>query len=150
MCSPDNNRHYIATGLIYSGISPGVLRHSIGADFQSNQVERALKQAKNEFFFGVPWCFLGILGYRKGRKANIYLERGCRWCRLSRLFGDSGPAGVLALVLLCCVPPFCPLYFFVVGTPFWRISSRNRSKVKIYLLDFVSPRENRRQQTAKY
>lgn len=34
------------------------------------------KRGKNEFLFGVSWCFLGNLGCRKGRNLNIFLKCG--------------------------------------------------------------------------
>ena len=37
------------------------------------------------------------------------------WWQVVRIFGASGPAGVLALVLWSCVPSFCPLSRFVFG-----------------------------------
>ena len=37
------------------------------------------------------------------------------WLQVYRLFGASGPAKRLALVLLSCVPSFCPLSRFVFG-----------------------------------
>ena len=32
------------------------------------------KQGKNEFLFGVLWCFLGVFGDKKGRNTNIFLK----------------------------------------------------------------------------
>ena len=43
---------------------------SIVANFQTI----GAKQGKNKFFFGVLWCFLGILGDRKGQNLNIFLK----------------------------------------------------------------------------
>ena len=37
------------------------------------------------------------------------------WWQVCRLFGASGSAKRLALVLLSCVPSFCPLYRFALG-----------------------------------
>ena len=37
------------------------------------------------------------------------------WLQVCRLFGASGPAKRLALVLWSCVPSFCPLSRFVLG-----------------------------------
>ena len=37
------------------------------------------------------------------------------WLQVYRLFGASGPAKRLALVLWSCVPSFCPLSRFVFG-----------------------------------
>ena len=37
------------------------------------------------------------------------------WLQVCRLFGASGPAKRLALVLWSCVPAFCPLSRFVFG-----------------------------------
>ena len=37
------------------------------------------------------------------------------WLQVCRLFGVSGPAKRLALVLWSCVPSFCPLSRFVFG-----------------------------------
>ena len=74
-------------------------------------------------FICSPWCFVGILGDRKGQNTNIFLKCGCRLCRSCLPFGVSTGAGlrgcrtcgVLALVFWSCVPPFCPLSRFVFG-----------------------------------
>lgn len=77
------------------------------------------KQVKNEFFFGVLWCFLGNFGDRKGRNLNIFLKCGCKvgaGCGSACLtFGVSTGVSVpdlsgiqdlpeVALVLWWCVP----------------------------------------------
>ena len=55
---------------------------SIVANFQTNRAKRG----KNEFLFGVLWCFLGKIGDKKGQNLNIFLkvrkENGWRGGRL--------------------------------------------------------------------
>ena len=75
-------------------------------------------------------CFLGIFGDQRGQNTNIFLkvrgENGLKSGRLPafwrvhlwqvcRLFGASGPARRLALVLWSCVPSFCPPSRFALG-----------------------------------
>ena len=75
-------------------------------------------------------CFLGIFGDQRGQNLNIFLksreENGQKsgrlacfhrvhWLQVVGLFGVSGPAKRLALVLWSCVPSFCPLSRFVFG-----------------------------------
>ena len=67
----------------------------------------------------MAWCFLGKLGDKKGQNLNIFLEvrkenrcgggrlaclLACPLGQVVRLFGASGPAKRLALVLWSCVP----------------------------------------------
>ena len=81
-------------------------------------------RGKNEFLFGVLWCFLGNFGDNKVQNLNIFLEvrkengwRGylfaclfsCPLGYVCRLFMASGPACCLALVLWSCASSFCPL-----------------------------------------
>ena len=40
--------------------------------------QRQGKRGKSYIFFGVPWCFLGNLGDKKGQNPNIFLKYGCR------------------------------------------------------------------------
>ena len=75
---------------------------SIVADFQPNRA----KQGKNEFFFGVLWCFLGKIGDRRGRNLNIFLksrkENSCGGGRLACLLACplvAGGRGTLAMLL---------------------------------------------------
>ena len=84
------------------------------ANFQANRA----KQGKNEFLFGVLWCFLGVLGDNNGQNLNIFLkarkENGLKSGQLCLPFivstgvgvqalCGSGPAGTLAVVLWWCV-----------------------------------------------
>ena len=59
----------------------------IVADFQPNRA----KSGKNEFLFGVLWCFFGIFGDNKGQNTNIFLKVGA---------GGAGCAGSLACLLV--------------------------------------------------
>ena len=115
-----SNRH------ILTPASLGVLHHSIRSKRHRNRAKRG----KNEFLFGMLWCFLGIFGDNKGQKLNIFLKvgkvNGWRCCRLSAFwrvhwsedsgpFGDSGPAGGWLWSSGRVFLSFCPLFCLALG-----------------------------------
>ena len=82
---------HISNRLLLSSLFPALIVSNV-------QTNRA-KRGKNEFFFGVLWCFLGIFGDKEGQKPNIFLKvregerleiwslacfHRVHWCRLSR------------------------------------------------------------------
>ena len=78
------------------------------------------QRGKNEFLFGVLWCFLGIFGDNIGQNANIFLksrkETRCGGGRLPAFHRAhwSRVAG-LAVALFRCVPSFYPLFCLAPG-----------------------------------
>ena len=64
------------------------------------------KRGENELFFGVLWCFLGVLGDHKGQNTNIFLktreENGLKCGRLACLLAcplEAGGRTNLAILL---------------------------------------------------
>ena len=114
---------HIANDFLCSRLLP----ESSGCPIVSNFQTIRAKRGKNEFFFGVLWCFLGILGDNKGQNLNIFLKvkEGKQLGRWSAACLSSCPlvqrwAGLrgfrtcrmFALVLWSCVP--CLLSAFLL------------------------------------
>ena len=89
-----------------SPTASGALRHpggigSVGRlDYrehseQAQRVQNRLKRGKSKTFFGVRWCFLGVLRYSKRAKLNIFLNLGLeRWA-------NCGLSWLCSLVCIC-------------------------------------------------
>ena len=92
------------------------------ANFQTIRAKRG----QNKFFFGEPWCFVGILGDRKGRKVKIYLKGVAnKWgswsalvrsevCPLGRAVG-AALAILLMLAKMDKIPSLRPFAAFALG-----------------------------------
>ena len=91
----------------------------------SHRGKFSAKQGKNEFLFGVSWCFLGIFGDKKVQNLNIFLkvrkENRCGGGRLAAFHGVhwEGFEGLPWLLVSCggvfrpFVLPFVPLLLFL-------------------------------------
>ena len=103
---------YISSRLSFAPAS-GLLRHST----RSKGHRIRAKSGKSEFFFGVPWCFLGKIGDQKGQNLNIFLKCGagvsCRvllwwWCFIVSTV-CRWSALVARPAFVPCSPPFVRL-----------------------------------------
>ena len=106
--SPYINQHSLTQG------TSRVLQHSAKSKVHQNRAKRG----KNEFFFGVLWCFLGIFGDRNSQNTKIFLKCGCKVVGVRVCFrgvsagvsvqalGALGPTRMPALVLWSCIPLF--------------------------------------------
>lgn len=113
-----------------SSLYPGANIHHPPSYPRASSGRTPQKRGKSYIFFGVLWCFLGILGDRKRQKAKIYLEGSavcegkwcaaclpgclpfaCHWCRL------AGCRGFRWSFVVCSVPfpCLCPLSCFAFG-----------------------------------
>ena len=124
-------------------LSPPAFHPPIVAEFQ---IIRA-KRGQNQIFICSFLSNLGKIGDNNVQKPNIFLKCGvlyvcrlslswwcfivstrCRWCRGGRGFEASGPAGVLALVLLSCVPLLLSALLLCLWCVVFEYGSISRSK----------------------